>query len=309
MQIEIKGIPNLTIRKNLLMRMIMSKKFEDFNNPREKALQGMRNSIPAKQWDENLKFLKQLRNQIAELPVCKHPAIEILNHGYLDKSTLTHIHLEYRHAIVQIFTDALLQAQFQTKQLEPKLHSGAKMFPRVLLSLNVLDEFGFRPGLGKDDYYLGNPEYAHYPLYEDLLNDYGLTEADRRNYKPSKAADQVRSFLESSYDSYINVVALLAVAEEEVILFSPPLREATKFVNIDVEGGGYYHVHGVSTDETSEAADDDHQDDLWFTLAQAITQDDYEGLTKLCIDYCTLWNEFWDVQIADVHFIEEKKLA
>ncbi len=309
MQIEIKGIPNLTIRKNLLMRMIMSKKFEDFNNPREKALQGMRNSIPAKQWDENLKFLKQLRNKIAELPVCKHPAIEILNHGYLDKSTLTHIHLEYRHAIVQIFTDALLQAQFQTKQLEPKLHSGAKMFPRVLLSLNILDEFGFRPGLGKDDYYLGNPEYAHYPLYEDLLNDYGLTEADRRNYKPSKAADQVRSFLESSYDSYINVVALLAVAEEEVILFSPPLREATKFVNIDVEGGGYYHVHGVSTDETSEAADDDHQDDLWFTLAQAITKDDYEGLTKLCIDYCALWNEFWDVQIADVHFIEEKKLA
>ena len=309
MQIEIKGIPNLTIRKNLLMRMIMSKKFEDFNNPRQKALQGMRNSIPAKQWDENLKFLKQLRNKIAELPVCKHPAIEMLNHGYLDKDTLIHIHLEYRHAIVQIFTDALLQAQFQTKQLEPKLHSGAKMFPRVLLSLNVLDEFGFRPGLGKDDYYLGNPEYAHYPLYEDLLNDYGLTEADRRNYKPSKAADQVRSFLESSYDSYINVVALLAVAEEEVILFSPPLREATKFVNIDVEGGGYYHVHGVSTDETSEAADDDHQDDLWFTLAQAITEDDYESLTKLCIDYCALWNEFWDVQIADVQFIEEKKLA
>lgn len=309
MQIEIRESPHLTIRKNFLLRMIMSKKFEDFNNPREKALQGMRNSIPAKQWEENLKFLKQLRNKIAELPVCKHPAIEILNHGYLDKDTLTHIHLEYRHAIVQIFTDALLQAQFQTKQLEPKLHSGAKMFPRVLLSLNVLDEFGFRPGLGKDDYYLGNPEYAHYPLYEDLLNDYGLTEADRRNYKPSKAADQVRSFLESSYDSYINVVALLAVAEEEVILFSPPLREATKFVNIDVEGGGYYHVHGVSTDETSEAADDDHQDDLWFTLAQAITKDDYEGLTKLCIDYCALWNEFWDVQIADVQFIEEKKLA
>ncbi|MFU0500220.1 hypothetical protein ACMZ5D_05705, partial [Acinetobacter baumannii] len=153
------------------------------------------------------------------------------------------------------------------------------------------------------------PEYAHYPLYEDLLNDYGLTEADRRNYKPSKIADQVRTFLEASYDSYINVVALLAVAEEEVILFSPPLRQATKFVNIDVEGGGYYHVHGVSTDETAEAADDDHQDDLWFALAQAITKDDYESLTQLCLDYCALWTEFWDAQIADVQFIEEKKLA
>jgi len=300
---------NLTIRKNFLLRMIMSKKFEDFNNPRQKALQGMRNSIPAKQWEENLQFLKELRSKIAKLPVSRHPAIEVLNNGYLDKKSLTHIHLEYRHAIVQIFTDALLKAQFLTKQLEPKLHSGAKMFPRVLLSLNILDEFGFRPGLGKDNYYLGNPEYAHYPLYEDLLNDYGLTELDRRNFKPSKISDQVRSFLESSYDSYINVVALLAVAEEEVILFSPPLRQATKFVNIDVEGGGYYHVHGVSTDETSEAADDDHQDDLWFTLAQAITKDDYEGLTKLCIEYCALWNDFWDAQIADVQFIEEKKLA
>lgn len=71
-----------------------------------------------------------------------------------------------------------------------------------------------------DNYYLGNPEYAHYPLYEDLLNDYGLSEKDRREYQPSKIADQVRNFLESSYDSYIKVVALLAVAEEEVILLA-----------------------------------------------------------------------------------------
>ncbi|MFH4180620.1 hypothetical protein WDA55_21450, partial [Acinetobacter baumannii] len=85
----------------------MSKKFEDFNNPRQKALQGMRNSIPAEQWEENLLFLQQLRNKIAALPVCKHPAIELLNNGKIDKASLTKIHLEYRHAIVQIFTDAL----------------------------------------------------------------------------------------------------------------------------------------------------------------------------------------------------------
>ncbi|WP_049082708.1 iron-containing redox enzyme family protein [Acinetobacter nosocomialis] len=287
----------------------MSKKFEDFNNPRQKALQGMRNSIPAEQWEENLLFLQQLRNKIAALPVCKHPAIELLNNGKIDKASLTKIHLEYRHAIVQIFTDALLMAQFQTKQLEPSLPSGSKMFPRVLLSLNILDEFGFRPGLDSEGYYLGNPEYAHYPLYEDLLNDYGLSEQDRRNFQPSQIADKVRTFLESSYDSYINVVALLAVAEEEVILFSPPLREATKAVGIDIEGGGYYHVHGVSTDETYEAADDDHEDDLWFALAQAITKDNYESLTTLCIEYCDLWNKFWDKQVADLSYIEEKKLA
>ena len=54
---------------------------------------------------------------------------------------------------MQTFTDALLMAQFQTKQLEPRLHAGAKMFPRFLLSLNIFDEFGFRPGLDKDGYY------------------------------------------------------------------------------------------------------------------------------------------------------------
>ena len=52
------------------------------------------------------------------------------------------------------------------------------------------------------------------------MNDYGLSEKDRREYQPSKIADQVRNFLESSYDSYIKVVALLAVAEEEVILLA-----------------------------------------------------------------------------------------
>ena len=44
-------------------------------------------------------------------------------------------------------------AQYQTKQLEPRLHAGAKMFPRFLLSLNIFDEFGFRPGADRDGYY------------------------------------------------------------------------------------------------------------------------------------------------------------
>lgn len=106
-------------------------------------------------------------------PVSHHPAIETLNNGEINKENLKRIHLEYRHAIVQTFTDALLMAQYQTKQLEPRLHAGAKMFPRCLLSLNIFDEFGFRPGTDKDGYYQGNPEYAHYPLFEDVLDDFG----------------------------------------------------------------------------------------------------------------------------------------
>ncbi len=172
----------------------MPKKFENFNNPRKKALAGMKQSISAELWDKNLNFLTQLRAKIAQHPVSHHPAIETLNNGEINKENLKRIHLEYRHAIVQTFTDALLMAQYQTKQLEPRLHAGAKMFPRFLLSLNIFDEFGFRPGADRDGYYQGNPEYAHYPLFEDVLNDFGVTEEERRSYKPTSIAHQVRVF-------------------------------------------------------------------------------------------------------------------
>lgn len=285
----------------------MLKKFEKFDDPRQNALAEIKKSIPAIQWENNLKFLKNLRKTIADHSVSTHPAIEILNSGLLNRDTLKKIHLEYRHAIVQIFTDALLMAQFQTKQLEPNLHSGAKLAPRFLLSLNILDEFGFRPGFDQNNYYQGNPAYAHYPLFEDLLSQYGICETQRQNYQPTAISNDVRIFLEQSYDSYKNVLALLAVAEEEVILFSPPLRQATKAAGVDVEGGGYYFVHGVSSDETAEAADDDHQDDLWYALAQAITADDYEQLSSLCLEYCDLWNAFWDTQISEIEIMPELK--
>lgn len=287
----------------------MPKKFENFNNPRKKALAGMKQSISIELWNKNLNFLNQLRAKIAKHPVSHHPAIKTLNNGEINKENLKRIHLEYRHAIVQTFTDALLMAQYQTKQLEPRLHAGAKMFPRFLLSLNIFDEFGFRPGIDRDGYYQGNPEYAHYPLFEDVLNDFGVTEQERLNYKPTEIADQVRKFLENSYDNYKAVSALLAVAEEEVILYSPPLRKATSAVGIDVEGGGYYHVHGISEDETAEAADDDHEEDLWFILMQACTEEDYDHLEKLCLEYCNLWERFWDIQMENSKLIPKQNLA
>ncbi|MDH0562921.1 hypothetical protein [Acinetobacter courvalinii] len=286
----------------------MAIKFENFHKPRENALNGMKKSIPAETWEKNITFLNNLRAQISNHPVSRHPAIQILNDGVIDKISLERIHLEYRHAIVQVFTDALLMAQFQSRQLEPRLPAGSKMYPRFLLNLNILDEFGFRPGLDKDGYYLGNPEYAHYPLFEDVLNDFGIDEAERKAYQPSLISEKVRVYLERSFDNYKAIAALLAVAEEEVILFSPPLRQATHAVGLEVECG-YYHVHGVSHDASSEAADDDHEDDLWFVLAQACTEDDYNFITRICLEYCDLWQQFWDKQIADLRYEPYKKLA
>jgi hypothetical protein len=269
----------------------------DLDQPRRKAVAAMRASLGEREWRRNAAFVESLRQLIAQHPVARHPAINVLNSGALDHVAMQGIHLEYRHAIVQIFTDALLAAQLQSRQLEPRLHPGAKLAPRFLLTLNDLDEFGFRPGLDVESYYRGNPAYAHYPLFERVLDDYGIGPQVRESYVPSQSSQNVREYLDQSYGNYLDVVVLLAAAEEEVILFSPPLREATRALGIDVNDG-YYFVHGVSGDETADAADDDHEDDLWLILTQALTPDQYMRVQTLCLRYCDLWAEFWTVQLA-----------
>ena len=269
----------------------------DLDQPRRKAIAAMRASVAPEVWQRNAGFVENLRQLIATHPVARHRAIGVLNSGTLDLEAMRTIHLEYRHAIVQIFTDALLAAQLQTRQLEPRLPPGSKLAPRFLITLNDLDEFGFRPGLDADGYYRGNPAYAHYPLFERVLDDFGISRQQRQAYPPSRISRKVREFLEHSYGDYLDVVVLLAAAEEEVILYSPPLREATRALGIDVDDG-YYFVHGVSEDITAEAADDDHENDLWLALTQALTPEHYPRVQSLCLRYCDLWDQFWTAQLA-----------
>jgi hypothetical protein len=274
----------------------MRVQFTDFEAPRRKAIAAMRNSLSAAMWHDNARFITELRTAISQHRVAAHPAIATLNSGALSPTAMRGIHLEYRCAIVQIFTDALLMAQHLSHRLEPRLPPGSKMPARFLLTLNDLDEFGFRPGTDSRGYYAGNPEYAHYPLFEAVCDDLGISLAQRREHVPSPIAQQVRAYLEAAYADYDAVVALLAVAEEEVILFSPPLRQATKALGIDVTTG-YYHVHGLSTDETAEAADDAHEDDLWVILNQALEPQRHAAIRAMCLRYCDLWDEFWTEQM------------
>jgi len=274
----------------------MKIQFTDFESPRRKAIAAMRASLPPAAWDRNAGFITELRATIRQHPVATHPAIAVLGSGTLSLAALRRIHLEYRHAIVQIFTDALLMAQHLSHRLEPRLPPGSKMPARFLLTLNDLDEFGFRPGADSSGSYAGNPAYAHYPLFEAVCDDLGLSVTQRSEYVASAIAQQVRKYLEAAYTDYDAVVALLAVAEEEVILFSPPLRQATGALGIDVTTG-YYHVHGVSTDHTAEAADDAHEDDLWVILNQALEPRRHAALRAMCLRYCDLWAEFWTEQL------------
>jgi hypothetical protein len=128
-----------------------------------------------------------------------------------------------------------------------------------------------------------------------VLTQLQLSEVDRSNFIPSSSARVVRDFLECSFDRYISVVALLAVAEQEVILFTPALRRAVAKLGINVDDG-YYFVHGISDDDTANASDDYHENDLWHVLTQAITVDDYESISAQCMQYMDMWVRFWDRQ-------------
>jgi len=255
----------------------------------------MRSNLTDQQWEDNTKAVEKLKLQIKNHSLASHPAIGSLQSEEYTLNSIKRIHLEYRHAIVQIFTDALLMAQFQSRQLEPRLTFGSKMGPRFLLTLNILDEFGFAPGVGEDGYYLGNPSLAHYPLFEDVLRRLGISEAEIKHFSPSGISKEVRAFLESSFTDYLDILVLLAVAEEQVILFSQPLRQALVNLKIDTNVG-YYVVHGTTDDKTLNASDDQHEDDLWYALIHGCTVSDFTRITSLALRYCDLWNEFWTHQ-------------
>lgn len=278
------------------------------NNPRQTARKLLKDSVANDLWLKNQQFVTRCRERLQRHPIAEHSIIPALNRGCFGLDAMQKIHLDYRHAIVQIFTDALLMAQVQSCQLERKLAPGTKMYARFLLTLNTLDEFGFKPGIDENGYYRGNPLEAHYPLYERVLDGLGVSIKERSTYVYSPQADRVRAFLENAYVDFASVVALLAVAERVVVLFSAPLRENAKVVGIET-GNGYYLNHGASNDVQAEADDDTHEDDLWYVLMQAISPDEHERIADLCECYSDLWVNFWNTQMSRLELPVRQKVT
>lgn len=263
-----------------------------YTNPRKHVVHELERVTSAEIWVENGKFIDNLKKRILAHPLFKSPALKMLNEGKADLSTVKTIHLDYRFAIVKIFTDALLMAQFLARDIEHWLPPSSKIGPRFLLTLNLLDEIGFSPNRADSHYYCGNIRRAHYPLYEDVLDQLGVSVDEREKHKASQHAIKLKTKLEDTYTDYLSLVALLAIAEQQVIVFSPALKRSLVQLGLDVSTG-YYYVHGTSTDESLSAADDDHENDLWLLLQQAMRQDEMPRIEEMCLSYCDLWMEFW----------------
>lgn len=263
-----------------------------YTDPREHVVRELKSVTSPEQWFQNGLFINDLKARVFAHPLFKSHALAMLNEGEANLSLVKRIHLDYRFAIVKIFTDALLMAQFLARDIEDCLPPPSKIAPRFLLTLNLLDEIGFSPNQANSDYYQGNVGRAHYPLYEDVLDQLGISLDEREAYKASQPAVKLKIKLENTYQDYLSVIALLAIAEQQVIAFSPALKRSLIHLGVDVSEG-YYHVHGASTDTSLSAADDDHENDLWLLLQQSLTREDLPRIESLCLSYCDLWMDFW----------------
>ncbi|MBF2719393.1 hypothetical protein IP510_05805 [Psychrobacter sp. NG254] len=248
----------------------------------------LRQSISHKDWLGNSKEVESIKNKIEQHQLFNHSIIEKLNQGELSLPHVQFIHLEYQHSIVEIFTDALLMAQFQAKQLDEKIVSSIKMQSRFLLSLNIIDEFGLSQGKQGNITSLN----AHFCLYKKVLVDLGISPQDELNHQYTDESQNLRNYLESAYESYPMLILLLAVAEQQVIAFSSALKNAVEHLGVDIKDG-YYYVHGTTEEDTKSASDDLHENDLWLLLTHSLHLSSVPDLKQAALDYCNYWDSFW----------------
>lgn len=274
---------------------------------REIARDEMIASVGKEKWDENMQFLQVLISKVKSHQINQHPIVDTMNSSEYSLQEMQTMHMEYR-AIVHIFTDALLMAQYQAKKVENQMKPGSKAYARFLLTLNTLDEFGFYYKIGEPCYFQGTPQRSHLVLFENLMTDMKITDKDREEFVPSAATQQLKEYFLAAYDDYPLLLTLLAVAEEIVMIFSPVMRINTGSLGIPVEEG-YYQVHGVSEDEENDACDDFHQNDLWMILAQGAGGYDQQSLIKNTEKFINLWEQFWNQDFTQNKIQSMRKTA
>lgn len=247
----------------------------------------------------NIELVSDIRKKLRTHEVFSHPILSAIKETYdIPLNMVCSIHYDYRHAIVQIFTDALLAALQTSYQLENlyELPPGAKMIPRFLLTPNMLDEFGFK--IQKSSL-VGTVSSAHYPLFEEIMQIF-----PKNNMEVSIISQKLRSFLENNYHDYANIITLLALVELQVIKFTPIL-EKILHKHYSSNKFNYYTVHGNSSDSNKTACDDEHENALWESLALVIDKVDIKKLLIVTNSYLDLWNDFWSIQFSTINSFRE----
>ncbi|HET8932585.1 MAG TPA: hypothetical protein VFN67_04055 [Polyangiales bacterium] len=260
-------------------------------NPRKHCREIMESLVPAPIWAKNIAFSKELKAMIEGHRLAKHDLLTKFEHAEFGIAAMQAVHLEFRYAFAQNFTDALIQAMVTAEQLEPRQGALGKVTARFLIQLNVLDELGFLPNSEAGSDYAGDPHNAHYVQFDNVLSDIGLTREQVQAYTPSAAAIKARRAVDGVRADHALLSVTLAVAETIFTRFAGPWAKSVS-VSSEVDTSKGYHAIHVEHD--GQFIDDNHSEDMWFVFRQVAEPDRYAEIRAHVASTLDAWAAFCD---------------
>lgn len=232
------------------------------------ARAAVRASLPADQWASNEAFTRELLAELAQHPFARHPLIAEMNAGRVTRGWLRNFYLDTVYALSGRFMEYVLQAVVNCSQAQEAVGLRGVAAARFLMQINAVDELGFEPG-SLDGGFTGDPAKAHVVQLYDVMQQMGISETEARNHRPSAFAQHMADVLEVNRHDHLRLATLLAAYESTLGPWSGAWAKATQAVTqVDVDNG--YHAIHVE-DEHGDAVDDDHSEDSWHVVRQALT--------------------------------------
>lgn len=263
----------------------------NLENPREEGRQAVRATVAPDVWESNLNFTNKVEAMIAKHPISTHPLKEFFENETISEEKSLVLHLEFGVAFAQIFTDAVLMAMSQSKQMEQRLGPTAKVTARFLWCINLMDELGYVPG-NNGEHYRGNPFDAHYFLYVDMFKDMGGDIKDIVAHQATAESLAARATFTDHYDDYTYLTCVLALSESIFDGFAGSwAKNVERSTGVDTSKG--YHTIHVEDDE-GESIDDDHSEDGWTLARQAIEPAQHIAIEEKVNEWLDTWYKFAD---------------
>jgi hypothetical protein len=263
-------------------------------DPRYIGRQAIQDTVDPSVWEQNVNFTQKLQSMLLKHPLSSHPIKEFFENETLDDDRTLKLHFEFGHGFAQIFTDAVIRAMYESKTLESRLGPKGKSTSRFLWALNLMDELGYVPS-GTTEHYAGHPDGAHYFLYMDTIDRLGGNGRELVDYEASAETKACRATFEDYYSDYALLTTVLALSESIFDKFAGAWADnVNKSSGLDTSEG--YHTIHVE-DEEGSSIDDDHSEDGWCLVNQAITPDRYAEIELKVKEWLDVWYKFADKMI------------
>ncbi len=265
-------------------------------NPREVSRQIIRESVDPETWRKNEAFTRKLEGIIKTSRLFNHRVLESWSRKEFTLASMMIVHAEVRAGFLEDFGDALIHLMTTTTSIERRLGARAKMAARFLIQLNVLEELGYKPTpLGKTGF-SGHPGFSHYWQLGETLAALGHPEEMWATYVPSPEALAVKQSLRGNFDDHLRLAVVLAGIETAFIPYYDPWAVNTIAVSPTDIAGGYHSIH--VEDNTGAVVDEDHSEDSWYIVRQAVTPDRYAEIEAFLRDVLEVWARFVDMLAA-----------